>query len=275
MLLKMSLIEELQGAICNGSEPLIQMLRKTKLIAAKLALKDIERWTDFELKGYANANAVPEYRVATICAIQIYNPMRGWGFAGNIQESIKCPQPISEIEDLSKSEWSNLPLPTHANYPVSGGFGSNLPQRLVISGSEFKRIIQAVTDKLLEWTIELEKRGIKGHGMSFNEKEKQSASTIVFNIGTNHGMVGNISESQMNVCDFREIRNALTDKPISRRDMGELEDLMEETKTAMPEQKKSIMGKVEKWIVKHQEALGAAANIIRKAFGGGGEPHHK
>ena len=47
-----SAVQDLQKAIVEGKESLTQLLRKTKLIAAKLNLKDVEEWVDLELKGY-------------------------------------------------------------------------------------------------------------------------------------------------------------------------------------------------------------------------------
>lgn len=51
----------------------------------------------------------------------------------------------------------------------------------LISTSEFRRIIEHVRNRLLEWALELEKKGILGENMSFNEKEKSTAQNITVN----------------------------------------------------------------------------------------------
>jgi hypothetical protein len=73
---------------------------------------------------------------------------------------------------------------------------SDWPQRFVVTGSQFRKIVEAVTDELLQWTTELEKRGIKGEEMNFDEKEKQSATNQIFNI-QKLGVLGNVINSQV------------------------------------------------------------------------------
>ncbi|HSY16677.1 MAG TPA: hypothetical protein VK815_00010 [Candidatus Acidoferrales bacterium] len=46
-----SAIHNLQMAIVDGKQSITQLLRQTKLIAAKLSLPDVEEWVDLELNG--------------------------------------------------------------------------------------------------------------------------------------------------------------------------------------------------------------------------------
>lgn len=48
-------------------------------------------------------------------------------------------------------------------------------------------IIEKVKNTLLEWTLELEAKGILGEGMSFNDKEKEIAKTIPQQINNYYG----------------------------------------------------------------------------------------
>jgi DNA repair exonuclease SbcCD ATPase subunit len=100
-----------------------------------------------------------------------------------------------------------------------GGFGSDWPQRALISGASFKHIVDAVTNALLQWTIELKKRGIKGEDMNFDENEKQSAAKQVFNIGTVHGIVGNATNSQVNI----HIANSVNELKVQVSAISEIE----------------------------------------------------
>src|SRR6266446_1528938 len=92
------------------------------------------------------------------------------------------------------------------------------PQRVSINVGNFKSILEVVRNELLRWTTELDKKGIKGQDMNFDEKEKQAAGNTVFNIGTVHGMAGNISHSQVN--DYRTI---LIGASVPKDDRRELE----------------------------------------------------
>ncbi len=54
-------------------------------------------------------------------------------------------------------------------------------------------------------TIELEKRGIKGEDMNFDEKEKESATHQTFNIQKFTGVLGNITNSQVTLYDYSSV----------------------------------------------------------------------
>jgi hypothetical protein len=265
-----SAVHDLQKAIVSGQQPLTQLLRQTKLIAAKLGLEEVERWVDLELGGYSKDAEVPTYREFVTQSLQIHNPYQGgWRFAGNLSITLKASQPISEIEELSQGQ--QIVCPVSENLPIQDLMGTGLlsdfPQRFTTAGSQFKRIVQAVTDELLRWTTELEKRGILGEDMDFDEKEKQSATNQVFNIQKFTGVLGNVQNSQVTLYDYSSVQQLLIDHKIPKADRRELEDIMDDLKDAPPEKKPSLMARAEKWIVKHKELLGAGAEAVGKAIG--------
>ena len=230
-----SAVLELQKAICEGTQSLTQLLRQTKLIAAKLNLGDIEKWVDCELKGYLNDSEPPKWRSYRTCGLEVRHPYRGWEFAGNFELDIPASNPIAEIENLSKGDMLTMTLPKQV--PVRDSLGTGMaaqwPQRVLIAGSEFKNILEGVRNELLQWTVELEKRGIKGEGMNFNEKEKELAANQVFNVfGNVHGTVGNIVNSQVTLYDYSSVQQLLIDHKIPKQDRRELEDIMDELKEA-------------------------------------------
>jgi hypothetical protein len=264
-----SAVHDLQVAIVGGKQSLTQLLRQTKLIAAKLNLEDMERWVDLELNGYSGKAEPPQYREFATQAVQIRNPIKGWGFAGHFHLKMKARQPIADIENLAKGQ--TLTLAITQNLPVQDGIGGNLasnwPQRALISGASFRHIVDAVTNALLQWTTELEKRGIKGEDMDFNDKEKTSASSQVFNIQKFTGILGNVQHSQVALYDYSSVQQLLIDHKIPKQDRRELEDIMDELKEAPAEKRPSLLARAEKWIVKHKELLGAGAEAVGKAVG--------
>ncbi|HEV2694549.1 MAG TPA: hypothetical protein VG347_16770 [Verrucomicrobiae bacterium] len=266
-----SAINNLQMAVVEGKQPIIQLLRQTKLIAAKLGLADIEKWVDLELIGYPigdNGPEVPDYRIVTAESLMVHNPVRGWQYVGDVHRHVEVFQPISDVEILSRQEQCSYTPPK--NYQLSNSIGTSQathwPQRLIISPNEFQGILEAVRNELLQWAINLEKRGIKGENMSFDEKEKQTASHMTFNIGTVHGAVGNLSNSPITFYDNKTINQLFVEKNIPKQDRRELEDILDELKTAEPAKKKSLVARAEELLVKHKEALGAAAEIIIKSI---------
>ena len=265
-----SAVHDLQKAILDGKESLTQLLRKTKLIAAKLNLQDVEQWVDFELNGYPQGTEPPKYREIAVQHVEARNPFHGWLFAGHITGfKFGFSQPIADVVNFSQGEQVGFPLPVPNPFNVTDTFGEpcQFPQRMVASGAQFKRIIDGVTNELLQWTIELEKRGIKGEGMSFDEKEKQAAANQVFNVGTVHGTVGNIINSQVTLYDYSSVQQLLIDRQIPKAERRELEDIMDELKDAPAEKKPSLLKRGEEWIVKHKELLGAAGEAVGKAIG--------
>jgi hypothetical protein len=270
-----SAVHNLQKAIVAGNQSLTQLLRQAKLIAAKLGLEDVEARVDLELNGYVGKAEPPAYREFATQAIQIRNPIRGWEFAGHFHRKMKARQPIADIENLATGE--TVCLNITRNLPVEdgigGSFGSDWPQRAVISGASFKHILEAVTNELLQWTIELEKRGIKGEDMDFDEKEKQSAASMVFNVTNMQGNMGNVTNSQVNINDFSSVHQLLVQSNIPTKERHELEDLLEDLKTAPLEKKPTLLARAEKWVTDHKGLLGAGTEILGKVIEAANKHH--
>lgn len=156
-----STVHNLQEAITSGQQSLTQLLRQTKLIAAKLNLEGVEEWVDLELSGYAEGTEPPDYRQPLTHSLEVHNASRGsWQFAGNLNYTLKVRQPLGEIEKFARED--RVPFPVSKNFSIKNdfgdSFGSDWPQRFVVAGSQFKSIIEAVANR---WTSELEERGIK------------------------------------------------------------------------------------------------------------------
>jgi len=265
-----SAVHNLQKAIVGGKESLTQLLRQTKLIAAKLNLDDVEKWVDLELNGYPKGTEPPEYRNYCTHSLEVYNAYKsGWQFAGNLNVELKARQPITQIQQLSNG--SHIGFPSPKQHPLNDDFGESIgsdwPQRITISASQFKRIVEAVTNELLQWTVELEKRGIKGEDMNFDETEKQKAANQVFNIGSFHGVMGNVTNSQVAIYDYSSIEQLLKERDVPKNERRELEDIMDDLKTAPADKKPSLLKRGEAWINRHKDILGTAADIIKKVLG--------
>jgi hypothetical protein len=195
----------------------------------------------------------------------IYNPVRGWQFAGDVQKRIRARHPIAQIESMSKAKMPQFTPET--NFRLAGGFGSEWPQRVTIDRSQFQNLLEAVKEVLVQWTTELRKRGIKGENMNFDEKENQSAGNMVFHIGNVQGNVGNVTNSQVTVYDYSSVHTLLIDRKVPMSERHELEGIMEELKTAPPEKKPSLIQRGKDWITKNKEFLGASTEIVSKIIG--------
>lgn len=59
----MSLLREIQDAAISSEVELTTLLRKCKVLSARLGNEDFKKWVDNELDGYENAEHLPEYRL--------------------------------------------------------------------------------------------------------------------------------------------------------------------------------------------------------------------
>jgi hypothetical protein len=121
----------------------------------------VERWVDLELTGFAEDAEPPTYRKVLTERLEIYNSHRdAWQFAGKLNYALKTLQPVAEIESFSQRECVEFPVAKNFSIKNDFGdsFGSDWPQRFVVLGSEYKRVINAVAQR---WTDELDRRGIR------------------------------------------------------------------------------------------------------------------
>lgn len=191
----MSLVEEIQAGALNRDVPVVDLLRRVKLAAAKLKLSDTLDWVDRELQGYfADEDKVPFYRVAS-GMLMLESPFHGSRPARGDPKMINMlsvaffREPISALESMV-----NLP-----GDRVVTSIDTELAQALVKSGNtqrysiHFSKsvvimIADSVRNLVLDWAINLEAQGILGEGVSFTVEEKQKAAQHTPNVQiTNYG----------------------------------------------------------------------------------------
>lgn len=254
----------------QSSKSTTELLRTAKLISAKLGLNDISEWVNSELNGYQEESAIPPYRYLSGGELQVRNPVHGWLPVEKLNTAFRVGQSVSELEDLSKSSSIVVSLSRNQNFSVHGSIGMNIShwqQQIEFSPVQLKGLLSVVKDKLLDWSLELEARGITGENMSFDEKERKSAQSQVFNIQHFTGVLGDVSHSSVQVYHYSSLHQTLKQQNVPQEERNKLENIMDELKTADPTQKKSLLEKGKAWIVKNQKFLGASASIVRKALG--------
>jgi hypothetical protein len=258
-----SLVAKFQRDALDSTKSVTDILRIAKVVSAKLGLNDIEEWIAAELNGYPDNESTPVYRYA-VGTLQLYNPVHGWITV--TQGSVEWPfgHSISQIEEFSKRETNDFSPKEHFQFE---GVASAFVQRVVFSGIVFKGMVEAVRDRLLDWSLELEKQKITGENMSFDEQEKQAAQSHTFNIQNFSGIIGNVTHSNVNVGDFGSINEQLIQLKVPKSERDELENIFDELKSSRPEEKPSLIKKAEAWLVRNQELIGATGSIIRTTLG--------
>ena len=169
---------------------------------------------------------------------------------------------ISAIIELSSKSDSNsfqINISTDAARVIDKICTAPFPTSYIISFS--LHLLNEITDKvkncLLEWTLTLEKQGIKGDEMIFNQTETDAAKEIPQQINNYYGTVinGNVEKTQITSGDNNtvtmntnisteladEIRESLKNEPLSSDDMANANELVDEVETKIIEKKSPLL----------------------------------
>lgn len=194
-----SLVLELQRESIKPNCVVSDLIRKSYLVAKKLHITDIEEWLTNELKGYPleNKDIIPEYRI-------IHLHIKGkthnsWVSATiplefNEIEKFYCFFSVAEIEKLVANKEDYCYIKIHPSYQTilcqicqyETDFKGGFHKGTLIT------ILEQIKTKILDWSMELESKGIFGENLMFTKDEKQKANTII-----NNHFHGNVNQSQI------------------------------------------------------------------------------
>lgn len=241
MLKTSGIVLELQRDCLDSSVSASTILRKAKVIASKLKLKELTQWITSELEGYdCSLNELPPHRQG-VGQPKFKNPYHGWcpimtgdDKFGRAVRTVFLRQSISEIENLISGIESDT-LIMYYNPQIQAVLQKNLPAPmecgLHFSKSEAVAALDFVRNKALDWTLELEQRGIIGEGISFNASEMREAQVVTNHIyGGNVGVLGSVSGDANNSGFF----SAAGDISVSK--LGELATQIRDAIPALPEE---------------------------------------
>lgn len=196
------LVLELQSEAMKSDADVSSLLLKVKVVSKKLGLTDIEEWVSFELNGYPDesCSTMPNYR-EVLGAVKVHNPVHGLidlRMSADLEAFLSRRNltiSISELTGLLKSGQQELNLSIRPDYREMIMSSQKLPMEpfFVFHSYQLVRVLDAVKSKVLDWALDLEAKGIVGEGMSFSEKEKETAQTTYI---TNNN-IGSMSNSQL------------------------------------------------------------------------------
>lgn len=283
-----SLVLDLQKELMDRNCDILQALRHAHVIAVKLGLDEFDKWIQYELNGYPkNGDAVPKYRYVT-GSLKAKNPRVGWipvVFSSQSDNLDFNTMPMYEsiaslIEIKQQTTTGNflykfppaltMELFKHTNSPIY------MDVVLFVSIHHISEAIEQVKNHLLEWTLELEKKGILGENMTFNQEETLSAKTVassVINVyGTyvegdvNHSQIvsGNNNSATYNEADAKvaieEIKASVKTEEISEENMECIVEILDDISSKIEQKKKP--GIIKTALIGLKDfALAAGANI--------------
>ena len=76
-----------------------------------------------------------------------------------------------------------------------------------------------------------------------------------------------MTHSQVTLYDYSSIHQLLKDRSVPQDQRNELENIMDDLRTAPPEKKQSLVERGKAWVSRNKEVLGSAAEVVGKAIG--------
>ncbi len=196
----MNLVNELQ--VSAERDDVLTVLRKARRLASKLGVNDIDDWLAAEQDGYDAEQPVPSYRmVKGYLCFNTNGPIPvGCGhvatgimdYPGNIGVDRPMLDAMGEVlallEPTSGKAKHGLYMPVdnrilrELRNTLNEYIADQVTFLLRMNVAQVRAIPEAVKDKILNWALALERRGVLGENMTFSEKEKSEAHAITFNI---------------------------------------------------------------------------------------------
>lgn len=199
------IVLELQQDCLDASVSVTAILRKTKAIASKLDLDELVDWIDQELNGYTCSMLdLPDHRKVG-GSPKFWNPYHGWcpivSQSENWSDLLSTgylPNPIAQLEEWGSGDGGTLTYRYPHAIQEALQDSSDMPFEAVmhISTSQITSALDFVRNKILDWTLALEKKGVTGEGFTFNRKEKEEAVAVTNHIySSSVGVIGSVGDN--------------------------------------------------------------------------------
>jgi hypothetical protein len=273
----MSLLRDIQNAALDSKVHLPDLLRKCKVLAARLGNPEFKSWVDAELNGYGEKENLPSYRSFRVESHGNFSGFMGSGLQ-NASIPLSClpaqfrdmlfihhsREPISSLADLVSKEGSGsfrVPWPADLVAHV----GQDIYQDMnclsawqVIPRGGVVGMLDTVRTRVLNFVLEIESDAPDaGEAAPGVHPVPQERVNQVFHTEI-YGNVGNVAAgsegfSQSSVTtiaqgDFNSLRTYLTNLGVGPAELVELEDATAKDRTSrqdgMGEQTAKWLGKM-------------------------------
>lgn len=240
----MSILRDIQASILQENPDLGTILLKLRVLASRLGSEPLEDWVKYEAEGYPRDIGVPAYRIVGVSYFGSWS-----GLVGNINNApippvliekyagadwtrYKVRESIAGVQEMARKDDDSLGInasdlilrlqgKVYKDYACNAVFGQ-------ISIISVREIVQAVRARILELTIELEKRVPQAVEITLqNVIEKTTESTAKVTQIFNQTIHGNVTH--VTATDNAQVSLAIT--------AGDTVSMVSElVKAGMPEQ---------------------------------------
>lgn len=279
----MTLIEEIQKEAVDSKSDLGALLRKCKLLAARLGSRPLEDWLLWESNGYPDGVDVPSYRIWPLELKGYFAGSFGSGIRNapipwvclpekvrDAYQNYRCRQSIASIEEiLKKTDKGTLHVST-GDLAVALGTDVYQYQNCIQAWAEFSvsnliELLNTVRNRILDFALAVWKEApTAGEGSGRISHDIEPARvTQIFNTTVYGGaanLVGSATNSPVSFTvtqnDFASLEKVLRDKGVQDKDVEELRAAI--TTDERPQKSRGFGPHVSSWI----------ANMMKKAAEG-------
>ena len=195
-----ALVPELVNMASDPTISTTDLLRRALVVARRLGVPELVDWISSEMNGYKHGTPLPDYRIV-YGSLMAYNDVRGHDIPCSIEnhktsELLRRHSEHQSIPVLEELVASGVQLVRHFPRSIERQLEQSMmiPMRpkLVFSKPQVQGIVEMVRNRILDWALNLEERGIIGDGMSFTPQEKQA-------VQQQHYHISNVSGSQIQI----------------------------------------------------------------------------
>lgn len=172
----MSLLREIQQNTCDPNIRLSDILRKCKILAARLNFKPLDEWVNNELNGYSDDKPLPQYRIFKhIELVGNYRTLNHWGENVGISSFLIPEKYIDKMTTITLNEGIGV-VESIVAKSQNSVINISIPQDFLmilklevkylkyftsisraISIHQFTNILDTVKNRIVEFAIEIEK----------------------------------------------------------------------------------------------------------------------
>jgi hypothetical protein len=289
----MTLLEDIQNSAVDAKSDLGTLLRKCKLLAARLGSQPLEEWLVSESNGYLENVEVPEYRV---WSLQIKGHFSG-PFGSGLRNApiplscirydrYKCRQSIATIEDiLAKTKGGMIQVST-SDLALVLGTKVYEHQNCLQAWAEFGtanlvELLNTVRNRILDFALAIWKEAPMAGESGSNAAQQLGASKVtqIFNTTVYGGSANLVGSAQGSSVSFRILTNDFTSLERVLRENGVGDEDIAELRTAIesderPSSPERFGPRVSSWIAAMikkaatgtwEIGVGAAGNLLGQA----------
>lgn len=259
----MTLLREIQADAINSSIELTVLLRKCKVLAARLGNPEFKQWVENELNGYkGEIENLPDYRVFKVLSKGHFSGPFGSGLRNvdiplfNIPEKFKnrishiyLKQPVAALESLTKAssdgtlqESWDADLLLYLSEYISDNMQCVQAWK-IISTSAVIATLDAIRNKILNFVLDLEEVSPDAGEALANTVPIASEKVNQIFYNNFYGSIQNVATGNNNVTQhvvnnseneklFADLLNTLSESKEDKKIITELSEIIEEMRAA-------------------------------------------